>query len=324
MDDDGIAIHGGFLLVTDANAATGQIWLVDHGPLAPGDALRLYSPAFAPLPPPLPPAYAPTDYVIEAVQRAPRGYAPPRNASRTMPSQTLPANEGYAIVTIRGGAAAALPPGLGFDFVASNANAVGSGFLIQGCSISNHRARGMLLKGSHGRALDNNITNSSLGGIIVTPELYWREASYAHNVTIASNRVTLTSSGVQSYGGIALGAVAPGGALVAGGAGHSSIDILNNTLTDCGYMPVWLNAAGSVRLLGNRLEAPFNLAPGGGALPQCCLPLPYEQAVAVYAAGMSDLQVAGNCVAPAPRSGLRALLNVSSSSGAWEGGVVLC
>jgi hypothetical protein len=323
MDDDGIAVHGGFMLVTDADAPSGRVWVVAHSPLLPGDALRLYSPAFTPLPAPQPPVFAPVDFVIEAVERAPPGYVPPFNTSRTMPSQTLPASEGYAIVSLRG--AAALPPGLGFDYVASNANAVGSGFLIQGCSISNHRARGMLLKGSHGQVLDNNITNSSLGGIIVTPELYWREASYAQNLTLACNRVTLTSSGAQSYGGIALGAVAPGNVLVAGGAGHSAVTIENNTLTDCGYMPIWLNAAAGVRLLGNRLNAPFRLGPGG-ALPQCCEPLPYAQAVAVYAEGVSALQVAGNCVAPAPPglSGLRALLNVSECSGQWEGGVVMC
>ena len=237
-----------------------------------------------------------------------------------MPSQKLPA--AYQIVTL--GGSAPLPAGLAFDFVAVNADAVGSGFVLRNNTIRNHRARGMLLKGSDGLVEGNAISNSSLGGIIITPELYWEEASYARNVTVRDNTVTLTSGGAQSYGGIALGAVAPNGRLAVGAPGHVGVLIENNTLVDCGYAPLWLNAGGNVTVRGNRIVTPFH-APAPAGLPHCCLPLP-DAATAVFATGVQALLLEGNCVQPAPpgESSLGALVNVTDCTGAWAGGVTLC
>lgn len=328
MDDDGIAVHGGFMLVTDAAAAAvgggggGRIWATLHGALAVGDRVLLYDRAFAPAPLPAPPAFAPIAFTVLAVARAPPSYAPPFNVSRTMPSQALPAPGGYQVVDL--GGPQPLPAGVGFDFVAANADAVGAGFALRNNVIRNHRARGMLIKGSHGVVEGNVITNSSLGGIIITPELYWEEASYATNVTVRNNIITLTSSGQQSYGGIALGAVAPNGRLAVGAPGHSAIAILDNTLVDCGYAPVWLNAGGNVSVVGNRIVTPFHAASASG-LPHCCLPLP-NAPVALLASGVQGLRVERNCAQPAPAGeGVPfQLLNVSDCQGAWEGGVALC
>ncbi len=143
-------------------------------------------------------------------------------------------------------------------------------------------------------------------------------------MTVRNNTVTLTSSGSQSYGGIALGAVAPNGRLAQNAPGHSAVAILGNTLVDCGYAPIWLNAGGNVSVVGNRLVTPFH-APSPGGLPHCCMPLPAE-AIAVFASGVQGLTLAGNCVQPAPpgEGSLQFLLNVTNSTGAWDGGVTLC
>lgn len=88
-----------------------------------------------------------------------------------------------------------LPLGVGFDFVASNANRTGNNFLITNTTIANHRARGMLIKviiaysivlivgdatflalsiqASHGQILNNHVYGSTMGALIVTPELFW-------------------------------------------------------------------------------------------------------------------------------------------------------
>lgn len=324
MDDDGIAVHGGFMLVTDAapfsQGGGGRVWATVHGALAPGDRVLFYDKGFAPVPAPPGPSFAPTFYVVLAVEPAARNYTPPCNASTTMPSQKLPAP--IQVVTLGGGPP--LPAALGFDFVLSNADAVGAGYVLRGNTIRNHRARGMLLKAPDGLVEGNAITNSSLGGIIITPELYWEEAGFSRNVTVRGNTVTLTSSGSQSYGGIALGAVAPGGALAVKAPGHAGVVIENNTLVDCGYAPIWLNAGGNVTLRGNRLVAPFH-APSPEGLPHCCMPLPAE-AIAVLARGVEGLLAERNCVAPAPagQGSLGQLLNVTECSGQWEGGVTLC
>jgi hypothetical protein len=321
MDDDGIAIHGVFLLVAAADAGSGRAWLVNLGSLEVGDKLLCYDKAFEPVPAPQPPSFEPAYFTVLAVAHAPKSFAPAFNVSKTMPSQLLPPPSGYLIVQL----SPSLPPGLGFDYVCANANAVGDGFSIEDSRISNHRARGLLIKASHGRIRNVTITNSSLGGVIITPELYWREASYAHALTIHDSTITLTSSGMQSYGGIAIGAVAPGNVL-AKGPGHSGIVVRNNTLVDCGYYPIWLNAAGNLSLINNTLVSPFH-APTPDLLPHCCMPLPSKQRIAVYAASVQGLTVSGNCVHPAPpgQSSLQYLLNVSEdSTGQWEGGVTLC
>ena len=317
MDDDGIAIHGTFELVTDAAGA--RVWVADHGALAVGDRVALFDKAFAPLPAALPPAFARAVWTITGVVAAAPGYTPPQNVSKTMPSQKLPA-AGYTVLTLAGDAP--LPAGLGFDFVLVNVDAVGSGYSIRNAIIRNHRARGLLLKASHGHVENVSITNSSLGGIIVTPELYWEEASYALNVTLVRNVITLTSSGAQSYGGIALGAVAPDGQLAAA-PGHAGVAILDNVLVDCGYAPIWLNAAGNVTLRGNRVVHPFPAA-SAADLPDCCEPLPADK-IAVYAQSVRGLVADGNCVQPAAGSALQYLFNATADcDGAFAGGVTLC
>jgi hypothetical protein len=322
MDDDAIAIHGKFSLVTDAKDGS-TIWLADSpNNLLIGDLLAFYDPTFAPSPATLSPDYTPTLFPVLSISRAASNYTPPFNVSKTMPSQKLPANS-YSIVTVDT-SASMLPEGITFDWVMVNTNAVGSGYSIRNATIRNHRARGMLLKGSHGLVEDSSITNSSLGGIIVTPELYWEEASYARNVTLRNNTLTLTSSGIQSYGGIALGAVAPNGQLALS-TGHSLIVIENNTLIDAGYSPIWLNAAGNVILRGNFLKTPFH-ATNATLLPDCCMPLP-TQKIAVYVQSVQDVFIEGNCVelAPTGSNSLQFLLNVSSdSTGSWTNGVLLC
>jgi len=236
-----------------------------------------------------------------------------------MPSQVLPGAT-FAVLTL----SPPLPIGLRFDCVVVNTNAVGAGYSIRDSQISNHRARGMLLKGTDGLVENNTITNSSLGGIIITPELYWCEAGFARNVTIRGNTLILTSSGDQSYGGIGLGAVAPGG-LLSHSPGASAIVIEDNVLVDASYAPIWLNAAGNVTLRNNRLITPFHAATVA-SLPDCCMPLPSDK-IAVYVASVQGLLIEGNCVQRAPpgEDTLQYLLNVTSdSTGVWDGGVEVC
>lgn len=315
MDDDGIAIHGAIRLVTGAAGAA--VWTAVHGAVAPGDRVLLYDTAFGPAPALAAPDFAAAYHVVVAVAPAAKGYAPPFNVSKTMPSQVLPGAT-FDVLTLD----PPPPAGAGFDWVLINADAVGAGFVVRDSTIRNHRARGLLLKGSDGLVENVNITNSSLGGIIITPELYWTEAGYARNVTVRGCAITLTSSGAQSYGGIALGAVAPGGALVRG-AGHAHVTIENNVITDAGYAPVWLNGAADVTLRGNRLVTPFH-APDARGLPHCCLPLPAPSSVAVWADAVEALRIEGNCVVRASGGVNFALLNVTASSGSWAGGVVAC
>lgn len=95
-------------------------------------------------------------------------------------------------------------------------NRLCSRFVLQGNRIQNHRARGMLIKASNGVIANNHTENSTLGGIIITPELSWSESDYTHNLTVLNNTVKLVCTGAQCYGDLGLRAVAPGHVFASG------------------------------------------------------------------------------------------------------------
>lgn len=330
MNDDGIAIHGTFSLVTDADVAGGRLWVAAQAcgtaQFAVGEAVALHDGSFAPQPPlgPGPGPRARTLYTVLAVARAPPDYAPPRNTSHTVPRQSLaPGAVTFVVLSVAGPGGAPLPAGTGFDWLATNAGRVGAGFAIRNTTVANHRARGMLIKAGGGVIEGCTVANSSMGGIVVTPELYWEEADFVSSLVIANNSVVDVGRGRQGYGGILLAAVDPDGGL-ASARGHADVLIANNTLTDVGYAPIALSSVAGVTLVGNRVVAPFHAAPAADALPTCCEPLP--NFVAVFAVHVDDLAASGNCVVPAPpgQSSLMTVFNTTDVSGAFDGGVVEC
>ena len=113
----------------------------------------------------------------------------------------------YLVIGFAAGSVAGEP--LGFDCIAVNANRTGNHFSIRNTTIRNHRACGMLIKASHG-AIDNNlIEGSTMGGIIIPPELYWAEADYSRDLRVTNNVIRNVGKSIQAYGGLAIGAVDP-------------------------------------------------------------------------------------------------------------------
>lgn len=184
------------------------------------------------------------------------------------------------------------------------------------------------MQAANGIIAGNTIVNSSLGGIIITPELGWGEADFAHNLLVVNNTIDAVARAQQGYGGIALAAVAPDGG-PGQAPGHGNITLTNNTIIDTGYAPIWLTSAGGVTLLGNRIVRPFPAAPAAPglppSLPTCCEPVP--NFIAVWADAVAGLQAYGNCVQPAPAgsSSLASIFNTTASvTGNFSGGVQLC
>ena len=64
------------------------------------------------------------------------------------------------------------------------------------------------VQASNGTIEGNLINGSTLGGIIITPELSWGEAGFVRNLIVKGNHITNVGYGKQSYGAIALGATA--------------------------------------------------------------------------------------------------------------------
>jgi hypothetical protein len=163
-----------------------------------------------------------------------------------------------------------------FDWVANNADRNGNGFVLRNNTIENHRARGMLIKASDGIIEGNLINGSTLGGIIITPELSWGEADFVRNVVVANNRVMNVGYGKQSYGAIALGATAPVRNHVSHlnvgnmhdmsnglstrppfdtGRGHRNVSLINNTVSQIETWGLWITSSTGVIVKDNTFIA---------------------------------------------------------------------
>ena len=308
MPDDGIAIHGKFSLITDADLKTREIWLAvtyEGSSYNPGDALRLYDKGFQPA----------GIVTIVSVEKAPASYKPPFNVSKSLWKLNL-TQAHFIIITSK----EPLPSACGFDYILSNSNHTGNGFSLMNNVIYNHRARGMLIKASHGRIENNTIDGSSLGGIIVTPELYWGEADYVHNLTIVNNRITNIAYIRQGFGGLVVGAVNSTTKLALG-YGHSQIVIRGNSFTNISFNNVWLSSVENLTFQGNVFNDPFGHDPWA----KCCLPSEIPPDTVVFVTKSQGLDFSNNCVYQ-PGSYAKSLLT-STETASGEGlntGVKLC
>jgi len=315
-NDDGIAIHGVYSLVVDVSEKTStnpqagrrtrhdhdssapgqefEIWVAMPGEYAPGNILRVYDRNFT--------RSEGLLRVLSVAPASPTGnYTPPQNHSHTMPHKPLPPepHARYSLLTVVPADPAFPPPAeFGFDFVVFNQDRGSAGYLLRNNTIRNHRARGMLVKASNGIIEHNRIDNSSLGGIIITPELYWGEGDYVSNVTVRNNNVTNVCTGKQCYGGLALGAKLPDGQGFAGGTpyGHSDVHIVGNRFRNISQMNIWVSSATNSSIQGNIIDAPYAYP----SVATCCPPFPYPKGVISWLTESSNITVKGNCVRGAP------------------------
>jgi hypothetical protein len=158
-----------------------------------------------------------------------------------------------------------------------------------------------------------------MGALIITPELFWGEADYARSVLVTGNVFEYVGYGMQSYGGVGIGAVDPDGALATPG-GHVNISIINNTWRNISYCNMWLSSAAGVTVANNSFEAPFS----GPLWATCCPPVPVPPKVVVYMSESSAVEVSGNCVYdPGLNDGVFNVTPTVSGTGLTDG-VKLC
>ncbi|KAI4195607.1 MAG: hypothetical protein LQ346_003385 [Caloplaca aetnensis] len=151
LDDDCIAVHGSLSPITGPGSAANS-FKIPKGNAAVGDTLRFYSnTTFEPLG---------TAIVIST-----------SHSSISVDHLPVPPSE------------------LATTFW-SNQNRVGSGFAVLNTHTTGNRGRGAIIKASNGIISGNLFEGVSYGAINIGPEFsYWKEADYAHNVTIMNNTV---------------------------------------------------------------------------------------------------------------------------------------
>ncbi len=77
---------------------------------------------------------------------------------------------------------------------------MGNGFLVQDCDFGSNRSRGILIKASNGRVIDNRIAGCRMESIKVAPEYWWLESGSSNEVEIRGNTIRdCPSVGIAVY-----------------------------------------------------------------------------------------------------------------------------
>ena len=231
MGDDGIAIHGTYSLVMEAD---GNRLVISKSTFRSGDPIRFFDEKNRPA----------GEAVVQAVRPLP-GFKSSQKSSR----DTLSDNTAgpYFEITV------APPIPAHFDYIAGNPAANGSGYVVRGNSIRNHRARGMLLKADHGLVENNTIEGSTMGGIVITPEFWWNECCFSRDVTVRNNTVRRVGTAPQQLGGVVLAGI---DTVPVEGCGHQDIVFEDNRLDEINGVNLLITSACRVTVRNNQFRRP--------------------------------------------------------------------
>ena len=231
MGDDGIAIHGTYSFVLEGR---GNKLIVSQSNFRAGDPLRLFDPGGHPA----------GEASVTSV-RPLEAYRNSRKSRRVAQSDNTTGP--YFEVTLDA------PLAADFDYLASNPAATGSGYVLRNNTISNHRARGMLLKADNGLVEGNTIDGSTMGGIVLTPEFWWNESCYSRNVIIRGNVIRRVARAPGQLGAVVVAAIdkAP-----VPGCGHRNILLENNRFEDLGGVNLFISSACDVTVKNNTFLSP--------------------------------------------------------------------
>ena len=232
MCDDGIPIHGSYALCCEANGKS--IIITSHN-FRIGDPIRLYNATFGYL----------GEAKVTAIAAKPHYKTSQKSSYRGFADLS---KEAFQEIQID-----AEFPTLTFDCLLSNPAANGSGYIVHGCSVRNHRARGMLLKADHGLVENCIVDGSTIDGIVISPEVWWNEADYSHNLVIRNNIVSHVGYATAGEGTDQCGAITlvGEGTLGPGGPGHRHILFENNTIENCNGINMLIHSGGDVTVRNN-------------------------------------------------------------------------
>ena len=242
MGDDGIAIHGTYSLVLEAER---NRLVVSKSSFRPGDPLRLWDAQDRPS----------GTGVVRAVKRLEHfnDEVKSRRVTRT-DNSTGPFWE----ITV------SRPTGASRDYLASNPGALGSGYVLRNNTILNHRARGMVLKADSGVVEGNTIDGSTVGGIVLMPEFWWNEADYSRNVVIRNNTIRNVAGAQDSLGGMVVAALDK---TPVPACGHRGIAIESNRFENINGVNLLITSACDVTVENNHFIGAQQKVPpeAGGA-----------------------------------------------------------
>ncbi len=265
--------------------------------IAPGDRVIFYNFTLVPVVAPSPPDYAPAYFTVESVSSG-----PPYDVTF---KESLPSN-------------------LAVGCFLANVDRTGSNFLLKDNVIRNHRARGMMLKSSNGMIANNHLENSTMGGIVFSPERgAFNDSDYTHSVTIHNNTIVGVGRYAIGHGSISVSSAYLGQFVHA--YGSNDITISANKIDLANYGPIFVSSAAKIVIKDNVITNPFipiYWPETENLFPPCCMPVPAQ--TAFYAEWVADLTLTNNCVYPSKDSKLESVLQIGDNVSGDFTGIKTC
>lgn len=257
MGDDGIAIHGDYLLVTAVRENVLIVSPQQEFPFFTGD--RVHGVSLK--------GQSTRDSRIVNIRPLAAGDIPDARQIQLQYYPQLRLVESAFRQSYEVTLDSALPVEAGYLLASPDRN--GSGFILRGNIIRNTRARGMLVKASYGLIENNTVEHIALGGIVLCPETYyWHEADFSRDVAIRGNTVRKAQIGFVDPFKLQAGAITvcsdgdghkPGPA-----GGHHNIVIENNVIDQCVGTNIMVTSATDVKVARNVFVKPFQIPGGNG------------------------------------------------------------
>jgi hypothetical protein len=238
MPDDGANIHGNYAAVVEVSGdqlIVNTLW--GDLPVRPGDPFLFYTSTDVPL-----------GLVAHVTSAQPLPNYVAAHAS------SLPYFSG---VQQYWGIQLDQPLTLVQDDLVAMPEAEGGGFVFRNNTIRNNRSRGVVVKASNGLVEGNEIDGSTMGGIVVSPELAGgMESDYCHNLVVRNNVVRHIAyqnvgAWVNQVGAISV-TCDPGG-----GIGHHEVLIERNSLESINGINLLVTNAHGVTIRENRFLRPM-------------------------------------------------------------------
>ncbi|XHR29490.1 MAG: right-handed parallel beta-helix repeat-containing protein [Chthoniobacteraceae bacterium] len=249
MDDDGMAVHGNFAIVCEADGTRVVVrrWWPASNKLGaePGDTLRFYDKDGV---------YSQEARVASVKSLA--DYRPPTPLDSTYREFQDNVKVAYLEFTME--APVSVQPG----WLAANQDTMGKGFVFRNCEIRDSYARGIVPKSADGLIEGCVIERIARAGIEVLPEMtWWSESDYCRNLIIRNNTIrnvnTNRREGFNRYAGALTVFSFRNSSYVKSPGGHRDIHIENNVFENNQGTNIVVTSASEVQIKNNRFLSPM-------------------------------------------------------------------
>jgi hypothetical protein len=129
--------------------------------------------------------------------------------------------------------------------VIAPADAVGNGFLVEGCDFGFNRSRGAIIKAGRGSIVGNRFTENWMEAVILAPEFWWLEAGCGDDITIEGNTISRChDTAIRVAAFLHSERPLPAGA-------HNRITIKGNAIKDCPAPQIHVTSTDGLTVRGN-------------------------------------------------------------------------